>query len=106
MSYLRTIKAKLKRRVRTVLRYADARSRSPMVPLSPANWGLSSDASRGLTLDGIALHDLLVQWGSPLHVVNGRRLRENASRFLSVPQGCDTGCEVFYSYKTNPVPGV
>jgi diaminopimelate decarboxylase len=57
-------------------------------------------------LDGIALHDLLAKWGSPLHVVNGRRLRENASRFLSVPQGCDKGCEVFYSYKTNPVPGV
>jgi diaminopimelate decarboxylase len=77
-----------------------------MVPLSPANWGLSSDASRGLTLDGIALHELLVRWGSPLHVVNGRRLRENAGRFLSVPQGSEAGCEVFYSYKTNPVPGV
>lgn len=106
MTYLRTIKGKLKRRVQTVLRNADARSRSPMVPLSPANWGLCSDASRGLTLDGIALHDLLVHWGSPLHVVNGRRLRENARRFLSVPRGCNTGCEVFYSYKTNPVPGV
>lgn len=106
MSYVRTIKAGLKRQGRTVLRYADARSRSPIVPLSPANWGLSSDARRGLTLDSITLHDLLVPWGSPLHVVNGRRLRENAVRFLSVPQGCETGCEVFYSYKTNPVPGV
>jgi diaminopimelate decarboxylase len=77
-----------------------------MVPLSPANWRLSSDTNRGLTLDGIALHKLLDQWGSPLHVVDGRRLRENARLFLSVPQGCKLGCEVFYSYKTNPVPGV
>jgi diaminopimelate decarboxylase len=102
----RKIATVLKGRVRTVLRYAAARAGRQRVPLSPANWGISSDAGRGLTLDGIALHELLGRWGSPLHVVNAARLRENASQFLSTPQGCDAGCEIFYSYKSNPVPGV
>src|SRR5580700_7728192 len=99
----RKIATVLKGGVRTVLRSAAARAGRQRVPLSPANWGISSDAGRGLTLDGIALHELLGRWGSPLHVVNAARLRENASQFLSTPQGCDAGCEIFYSYKSNPV---
>ena len=99
------INAAVRREARTILRVA-ARWRRPAAPLSPTNWGLSSNASRGLTLDGIVLHDLLARWGSPLHVVNGRRLRDNARRFLSVPNGTATGCNVFFSYKTNPIPGV
>jgi diaminopimelate decarboxylase len=102
----RKIGTVLKGRVRSILRYAAGRAERRKVPLSPANWGISSDAGRGLTLDGIALHELLGRWGSPLHVVNAQRLRENASRFMSTPQGCDAGCEIFYSYKSNPVPGV
>ena len=63
-------------------------------------------ASGALALDGVALHGLGAQWGFPLHVVSAARLRDNARRFLAAPAGGETRCEVFYSYKTNPVPGV
>lgn len=75
-------------------------------PLHPAQWGLDRDRSGALTLDGMSLHELGTEFGLPLHVVHARRLRENATRFLAVPPGASAGCEVFYSYKTNPVPGV
>src|SRR4029450_9240721 len=31
---------------------------------------------------------------------------DNARRFLAAPAGLKSRCEVFYSYKTNPIPGV
>jgi len=75
-------------------------------PSPPEHWGLTRTADGALALDGLVLHELGRQWGFPLHIVNARRLRENARRFLAVPAGSQTGCEVYYSYKTNPVPGV
>jgi diaminopimelate decarboxylase len=39
-------------------------------------------------------------------VVHAAKLRDNARAFLTAPAGTQRGCEVFYSYKTNPVPGV
>jgi diaminopimelate decarboxylase len=72
----------------------------------PERWGLDFVPGRGLTLEGLALHELLERWGSPLHVVHAAKLRDNARRFLAVPEGCQAGCEVFYSYKTNPIGGV
>jgi diaminopimelate decarboxylase len=75
-------------------------------PAVPAHWGLAQTASGALTLDGIVLHDLGLRWGFPLHIVNAARLRDNARRFMGVPAGQALGCEVYYSYKTNPVPGV
>jgi diaminopimelate decarboxylase len=38
--------------------------------------------------------------------VLARRLRENASEFLAVNGVGRTRAEVYYSYKSNPVPGV
>jgi diaminopimelate decarboxylase len=73
--------------------------------LTPARWGLTDESQRGLMLQGFALADLLKKWGSPLHVVDATVLQANALRFLR-PGGTAAGCEVFYSYKTNPVPGV
>jgi diaminopimelate decarboxylase len=69
------------------------------------HWGLSGSGGN-LYLNGIGLGDLAAQHGSPLHVVNAERLRDNARRYQAAPQGRKTGCEVFYSYKTNPIPGV
>lgn len=75
-------------------------------PLPPSQWGLERASDGTLTLDGLSLHALGAEFGLPLHIVNARRLRDNATRFLAVPPGFSAGCEVFYSYKTNPVPGV
>src|SRR5688500_5589614 len=75
-------------------------------PAPPEHWGLARTASGALTLDGLPLHAVGRHCGFPLHIVNAARLRDNARRFLAVPPGRERGCEVYYSYKTNPIPGV
>lgn len=95
-------KGLLKRTLRPML----STSRSGVRASEPEHWGLTRTPSGGLALDGIALHDLGQRWGTPLHIVNAARLRDNARRFLARPAHRESGCEVFYSYKTNPIPGV
>jgi len=59
-----------------------------------------------LSLDSLSLRLLLDQYGSPLHVVDGAKLDQNIADFIATPSGAQQGCEVYYSYKTNPIPGV
>jgi diaminopimelate decarboxylase len=59
-----------------------------------------------LAFDGVSLASLREKWGSPLHVVLAQRLRRNVSEFLAINEGGRTRGEIFYSYKSNPVPGV
>jgi diaminopimelate decarboxylase len=59
-----------------------------------------------MMLDGVRLSDVLERCGSPLHVVDRARLVDNASRFLAKPAHAGRPCEAFFSYKTNPVPGL
>jgi len=70
------------------------------------HYGLTRSAGGELCIDGVSLPELSRQYGSPLHVVNAGRLRDNAQRFLSAAQAAQVRCDVFYSFKTNPVPGV
>ena len=100
MSLVDTTKGLVKRALRQVV----SRSEAPPPP-TPAHWGLEITPQGRLALEGLDLHALGTAWGFPVHVVNGARLRANAQRFLTTPAGQPTGCEVFYSYKTNPVPG-
>lgn len=99
---LSSSKGKLKSALRPLLRAVQR----PQPGLAPALWDLLDDPARGLVLEGKPLCDLVAEFGSPLHVVRASRLRDNARRFQSVPSGASRGCEVFYSYKTNPIPGV
>jgi diaminopimelate decarboxylase len=73
--------------------------------IAPRHWDLDVDANGGLSLAGVGLDALVQEHGSPLHVVNTARLRSNARRYLA-PTADGARAEVFYSYKTNPVPGV
>jgi diaminopimelate decarboxylase len=73
--------------------------------LHPETWGLAR-AEGGLCLEGKSLASLADRWGSPLFVVHADRLAENVRRFQQRPQGRSLGVEVFYSYKTNPIPAV
>jgi diaminopimelate decarboxylase len=73
--------------------------------LHPAAWGLAS-APGGLHLEGASLSGLADRWGSPLFVVHDARLAENVRRFQQVPRDRSPAVDVFYSYKTNPVPAV
>src|SRR6478609_4537504 len=99
---LSSSKGKVKAALRPLLRAVQR----PQPGLEPALWDLVDDAERGLTLEGTPLCDLVTRFGSALHVVRASRLRDNARRFQSVPSRATRGCEVFYSYKTNPIPGV
>lgn len=74
--------------------------------LALSTWDLSRDLSGGLMQSGVSLASLLERHGSPLNVLDEARLERNASRFLRVPPGAKAGCEVYYSYKTNPLPQV
>ena len=73
--------------------------------LPPATWGLTHEPGRGLCLEGVSLHELLGEWGSPLHVVHAAALERNLAAFQRPGPG-GHACEVYYSCKTNPVPGV
>jgi diaminopimelate decarboxylase len=73
------------------------------VQLPPELWQLTRSGT-GLALEGVELHDLLKQVGSPLHVVHAGKLRSNADAFLSA-RPRSIRCEVAFSYKTNPLPG-
>jgi len=92
------LKAKL---VPQVLRYAPRRTDLPL-----SLWDLSRDAKGALLLRGRNVDSLLAEFGSPLFVVDGEKLDQNAAAFTSVPKGAASGIECFYSYKTNPVPAV
>jgi diaminopimelate decarboxylase len=99
---LRAAKAHIKQLFGPAIRQC----RSGGGPLTAAHWGLTVTPPGHLACDTISLASLRAKWGSPLHVVLARRLRENASDFLAINEGGRTRAEVYYSYKSNPVPGV
>ncbi|MCY1015553.1 pyridoxal-dependent decarboxylase [Pyxidicoccus sp. MSG2] len=100
---LGTAKRQVKDTLRPVLQKAMAPSRTA-IPAS--HWGLEHRPGQGLCLEGVPLKELTARWGSPLHVVHLAALGRNVERFLAVPPGRAGGAEVYYSYKTNPIPGV
>ena len=95
-----------RRQIKQLLGPAFRQYRSGGHEPAPAHWGLAVTPLGHLACDGVSLASLREKWGSPLHVVLARRLRENASEFLAVNGAGRTRAEVYYSYKSNPVPGV
>ncbi|HQR29028.1 MAG TPA: pyridoxal-dependent decarboxylase [Anaeromyxobacteraceae bacterium] len=91
---------------RRALMQAARRLIEPRVDLPLATWGLTRDEAGQLCLAGVRLGSLLERWGSPLHVVDLGVLTANTARFGARPGGGPGPCEVYLSYKTNPVPGV
>lgn len=73
--------------------------------LAPPHWGLARKNGE-LAMRGVALSSIVATHGTPLHVVDEVRLIDNLKAFQTVPAGIAQGLEVFYSYKTNPVPWV
>jgi diaminopimelate decarboxylase len=106
MRGFRTALASSKGMIKSAMRPLLRAVQPPQPTLAPELWGLVDDAERGLTLEGRPLSVLAAEFGSPLHVVQAARLRDNARRFRAVPAGMTRGCEIFYSYKTNPIEGV
>lgn len=69
-------------------------------------WNLTETQTGNLALGGHEIEELMEEYGSPLHVVDAARLEANARDFQARPHGSSKGCEVYYSYKSNPIPGV
>ncbi|NNG03138.1 MAG: hypothetical protein HKM95_03445 [Inquilinus sp.] len=59
-----------------------------------------------MELDGYDLVEVARDHGTPTHVASKRRLLDNCERVSSVFGAALHDCEVFYSYKTNCVPGL
>jgi diaminopimelate decarboxylase len=62
-----------------------------------ATWGLEIGSNGTLWSSGVDLAAVAAEHGTPLHVVRADRLDANAAA---------AGGDVFYSYKTNPIPAV
>ncbi len=94
-------KGTLKRGLRAAFQ---ARARTPGIGFE--YFGLERNAEGELALSGLSLPGLAAEYGSPLHVVDAERLRSNARRYMRAARSAPTSCDVFYSFKTNPVAGV
>jgi len=69
------------------------------------DWGLENRQGL-LIVDGVSCLDLVREFGTPLHVVHERRLQSNIRRFRAAFSGYEPGVQIFYSYKSNGIPGV
>ena len=69
-------------------------------------WGLSLNEKSHLAVNRVDTLDLLSTYGSPLLVVNRRKLLEDATSIQNAVKRCSQGSRVVYSYKTNCIPGI
>jgi diaminopimelate decarboxylase len=103
------IAAAAKHRLRSILKRTVARSIAPRQPtrtdLPLAHWDLTVGGDHTLWLRSHRLASLAERFGTPLHVVDADRLERTAREALA-PVVNGRGAEIFYSYKTNPVPEV
>ena len=84
-----------------------SRRRPRRTDLPLATWGLSIGANGTLWSRAVDLAQLARESGTPLHVARADLIDRNARDALAPRLGADaTGADIFYSYKTNPVPGV
>ena len=83
-----------------------ARSDKGWLPPSPSLWGMKAGSRGDLVVGGCLSRDLADRYGTPLHVVDEALLRESYRRFKKAFEDQGISCEVYYSFKTNPVPGI
>ncbi|MEM7793144.1 MAG: alanine racemase [Cyanobacteria bacterium P01_C01_bin.118] len=96
--------AQAKRFVRNVLTWGLQQKVGARQDLSPKLWDLSYQ-NNALRLHGVSLNDILERYGSPLHVLNTQKLKQNAHGLMYGRQQNQL-LNVYYSYKTHPVPRV
>lgn len=75
-------------------------------PLPPSLWDLDSGQNGHLHMNGIDLTKVADEYGTPLFCVNEKRARLNCRNLISCFSSQRLDFELFYSYKTNPVPGM
>ena len=74
--------------------------------LQPELWGLNKTDEGNLMIGACNAVELADEYGTPLYVVNETRLRENYDNFFKAFASRYSKVEVYYSYKTNCIPGV
>jgi diaminopimelate decarboxylase len=79
------------------------KSRRQKAALPAANWGLAWQDNL-LYRPPHALNQLLAEYGSPVHVIDFERLMRRLHSFRRLTQPGLS--HLFYSYKTNPLPGL
>jgi diaminopimelate decarboxylase len=74
--------------------------------MNHARWRLATNQHDHLVYGGADIVELARQYGTPLHIVDEGGLRGNYRAFVNAFQLTNPEVSVFYSYKTNCVPGV
>ncbi|MGD0336872.1 MAG: hypothetical protein ABSB18_07250 [Candidatus Omnitrophota bacterium] len=69
-------------------------------------WGLKINKNGHLMIGGCDCIELAKEYGTPIHVVDKKILQDNYNDFCESFKSNNINFEVFYSYKTNPVPGI
>jgi len=71
-----------------------------------ALWDLDINDSGHIAIDGLDAIDLKEEYGSPLLIVNKKRLEKDAKNIQQAFALAPSGSKVLYSYKTNCIPGI
>lgn len=74
--------------------------------LDIGQWGFAANLRGHLQIDECDTLDLANQYGTPLHVVSATKLIQNCQNAKRTLTAAIDNIEIFYSYKTNPVPGI
>jgi diaminopimelate decarboxylase len=69
-------------------------------------WGLETNGQGHLAVAGVDAINLVENFGSPLLVVNKRKLKEDAFQIYNALAIAPSGSRVLYSYKTNCIPRI
>jgi diaminopimelate decarboxylase len=73
-------------------------------PIHPSTWGLQVSDTGHLMMGDCDVTQLADTYGTPLFVIDENQVRKNCGEVLNSFGSVFPNLEVFYSYKTNPVP--
>lgn len=73
--------------------------------LSEKLWDLEVGGNDHLRVGDLDVAELAVKYGTPLHIIDKKRLKKNYTRFYNAFADHYPFVEIGYSYKTNPLPG-
>ncbi|MCK4822697.1 pyridoxal-dependent decarboxylase, partial [bacterium] len=80
--------------------------RGKRLNLDCSSWGLKVNEKKHLVIGGCDCIELARKYGTPLHVVDKNLLQKNYNEFHESFNSHAIDFEIYYSYKTNPIPGI
>lgn len=72
----------------------------------PSLWDIEVNSKGHLSVGGIDTIELVERHGSPLMVVNKKKLLSDAKNAINAFKIAPQGSKILYSYKTNGIPGI